>query len=107
MGLILSILSILVGAGLLYYGVKYYATSLSLAVFIPGLIIFQYFGLLYQTPIIILSVVSLIVFIFSKPLSYFVAGGLVVAPLVLIGENLGINNSLTVLIYLLFLRKKL
>lgn len=92
---VLAIISILAGAAFLYYGIKYYASALALSILIPGIVLILKFSgdSFPTTPIIIIVSISIIVFLFSKPLTYLVAWMLVTGSLGYMGFQIGLDIS--------------
>jgi len=77
-----SILTIVIGFGLLYFGLKWYGTSLSISFFVPGFMGLNMFGFIDMYPIYTLGPligISILIFIFSRPLTYLVAWFFVLA----------------------------
>ena len=71
-----SILTIVIGFGLLYFGLKWYGTSLSISFFVPGFMGLNMFGFIDLYPIYTLGIItgiSILILIFSRPLTYLVA----------------------------------
>lgn len=91
-----SILSMLLGAGLLYFGLKWYGTSLALAFFIPIFMVLAQLGWLGTIPLIILLVVSGVIFLFARPLTYFVSWGLIASVVILLFLLVGIKPGANV-----------
>lgn len=68
-----SILLILAGIGLAMYGLKRFKISLALAFVIPTIILLQMLNWLSMGWFIAIMTVGVLIFIFSKPLTYFTA----------------------------------
>ena len=71
-----SILTIVIGAGLLYYGLKWYGTSLAISFFVPSFLMLDKFRIIEQYPTYALGGligVALLIFFLARPLTYFVA----------------------------------
>ena len=76
MFLYFSILTIVIGFGLLYFGLKWYGTSLSISFFVPGFMGLNMFGFIDLYPIYKLGPIigiSIFIFFFSRPLTYLVS----------------------------------
>ena len=71
-----NILTIVIGAGLLYYGLKWYGTSLAISFFVPTFLMLAKFKIIEQYPAYALGGligVALLIFFLARPLTYFVA----------------------------------
>jgi|TARA_B100001971_G_C18034722_1_gene454416 hypothetical protein len=88
---IFSILAIAIGAGLLYFGLKWYGTSLAIGFFVPVFMFLAMFDFLSTTSAIVLLVLTTLIFFLSRPLTYFVAFGFIGGILVLLLSLLGIE----------------
>jgi hypothetical protein len=70
-----SILTTAIGAGLLYFGLKWYGTSLSISFFVPSFMILNMFGLIDRYPTYTLGPligISILILFFSRPLTYLI-----------------------------------
>ena len=66
----------MIGAGLLYFGLKWYGTSLSISFFVPSFLMLDKFKIIEQYPTYALGGligVALLIFFLARPLTYFVA----------------------------------
>ena len=71
-----SILTIVIGAGLLFFGIKWYGNSLSISFLVPSFMVLNMFGFIDLFPTYILGGIigiSIFIFFFSRPLTYLVA----------------------------------
>lgn len=90
---IISILAIAIGAGLLYFGLKWYGTSLAIAFFVPVFMFLVMFDYLNATSGTVLLVITILIFILSRPLTYFVAFGWIVGILMLLLSLVGLEPA--------------
>lgn len=95
---IYSILAILIGAGLLYFGLKWYGTSLAVSFFVPIFMLLTMIDYLTGTALIILIVVSAFILFLSRPLTYFVAWVYISVSLLSLISIIGIENGVIQLI---------
>ena len=66
-----NILTIVIGAGLLYYGLKWYGTSLAISFFVPTFLMLDKFKIIEQYPTYALGGligVALLIFFLARPL---------------------------------------
>ena len=86
-----NILTIVIGAGLLYYGLKWYGTSLAISFFVPTFLMLAKFKIIEQYPTYALGGligVALLIFFLARPLTYFVAW------LFVCGAQIGLINAI-------------
>ena len=86
-----NILTIVIGAGLLYYGLKWYGTSLAISFFVPSFLMLDKFRIIDQYPAYTfggLIGVALLIFFLARPLTYFVAW------LFVCGAQIGLINAI-------------
>ena len=89
-----SILTIVIGAGLLYFGLKWYGTSLAISFFVPSFLMLDKFGIIEEYPTYALGgliVVALLIFFLARPLTYFVAWIFVCAAQIGLIQAIGFN----------------
>jgi uncharacterized protein YecT (DUF1311 family) len=72
-----AVLLLVTGALLAFFGLKRYSLSLSLAFAIPTVIFLSIFNWLTLTAALIVGVISLVIFVFSKPLTYLFSWSIV------------------------------